>query len=55
MNETDRDKLLELGYNLLKEHTGNSIFVFENNVNLNFSVGDNLSEVQYVLSDVLTF
>lgn len=52
MNSKDKDKLEALGYNLLKEDTNNSIFVFENKMNLNFELDE---EIQYVLSDTLTF
>lgn len=52
MNSKDKDKLEALGYNLLKADTNNSIFVFENKMNLNFELDE---EIQYVLSDTLTF
>lgn len=52
MNSNDRDKLESLGYNLLKSDLNNSVFVFENKINLNFELDEN---IQYVLSDTLTF
>jgi len=52
MNSKDKDKLEALGYNLLKADINNSIFVFENKMNLNFELDE---EIQYVLSDTLTF
>ena len=52
MNSKDRDKLESLGYNLLKEDVRNSIYVFENKMNLNFELD---GSIQYVLSDTLTF
>lgn len=52
MTSKDKDKLKSLGYNLLKADEKNSIYVFENKINLNFELG---STMQYVLSDTLTF
>lgn len=52
MNSKDKDKLEALGYNLLKADTNNSVFVFENKMNLNFELDE---DIQYVLSDTLTF
>ena len=52
MNSKDKDKLEALGYNLLKADTNNSDFVFENKMNLNFELDE---DIQYVLSDTLTF
>jgi len=52
MSSKDKDKLEALGYNLLKADINNSIFVFENKMNLNFELDE---EIQYVLSDTLTF
>ena len=52
MNSKDKNKLEALGYNLLKADTNNSVFVFENKMNLNFELDE---DIQYVLSDTLTF
>lgn len=52
MTSKDKDKLKSLGYNLLKADEKNSIYVFENKINLNFELD---STMQYVLSDTLTF
>lgn len=52
MNSKDKNKLEALGYNLLKADTNNSVFVFENKMNLNFELDE---DMQYVLSDTLTF
>lgn len=52
MNSKDKDKLEALGYNLLKADTNNSVFVFENKMNLSFELDE---DIQYVLSDTLTF
>ena len=51
MSANDKEKLEKLGYNLLKADEVNSVYVFENKVELNFSVGD----MPHILSNTLTF
>ena len=46
-----RDKLLEIGYQLLKTDESQKIYIFENKDELNFASGD----FSFVLSDTLTF
>ena len=57
MREADRDKMMELGYHLIKGDDRNSIWAFDNDGQMNFSSGDEVSKggISYVLSDVLTF
>ena len=52
--DTDRDKLLELGYKLIKENANEKLYVFQNKSTANFSA-DDLSDIGYVLSDIITF
>ena len=46
----DKNKLISLGFNLIKSDESKSMFVFENNRGLLFS----LRETEYILSDTLT-
>lgn len=46
-----RDKLISLGYKLLKEDNKRSIWIFVNKENLTF----NSADVSCVVSDTLTF
>ena len=47
----DRDKLIAMGYTLLKEDNSNSIYVFETCDKLDFG----LEDMDFVYSDTLTF
>lgn len=49
--EDARDKLISLGYNLVKADCRQNIYVFENKQTFTFS----LNEMEFVLSDTLTF
>lgn len=51
MSLNDKKKLERLGYKLLKADENNSVYVFENKAELNFSVGD----MPHILSNTLTF
>lgn len=51
MDTESRDKLLKLGFELLKENDKKTIWVFVNNKEQTFDVVD----VPCVVSDVLTF
>jgi len=51
-SKQDRDKLLSLGYVLLKEDYMNNVYVFINN---NFSSFQKLPVKKYSFSSVLTF
>lgn len=57
MKQEDKDKLVELGYQLLKEAPGNSVWVFRASDTMAFGRTEELDDtgVSYVLSDVLTF
>jgi len=46
-----RDKLIQLGYALLKHDKRNNIFIFENNPELKFTS----KNIEFALSDTLTF
>ena len=57
MRDTDKEKVLALGYNLIKADEKHNIWVFENNDTLSFSCDDIFDKegIPFVLSDVLTF
>jgi len=48
---TDRDILCAKGFCLLKSDEANNVFIFVNEPELEFALGD----ISYVSSDVLTF
>lgn len=53
MDEESRDKLLKLGFELLKKHDGRSVWVFINKQELEF---DAIAEdIDCVVTDILTF
>lgn len=56
MQESDRDKLIELGYTLIKEDLRNHIWVF-NNLSPTFAFENKLDElgIQFIASNILTF
>lgn len=57
MNETDKDKMLELGYTLLRKSDKNNVWIFKNSESFTFADEDRIEQacIQYVLSDVLIF
>lgn len=57
MREADRDKMMELGYHLIKGDDRNSIWVFDNDKWMDSAFEMEVSEagISYILSDVLTF
>ena len=57
MRQEDRDSLARLGYQMLKESPGNSVWVFWAGDTMTFDDEDELDKagVSYILSDVLTF
>lgn len=57
MTATDREKMLQLGFKLLKEDCGNHIWVFTMPESMVFAAEDRLAEtgIRYVLSNTLTF
>lgn len=50
-NKADCEKLLNIGFKLLKSATTSNVYIFENNENLQFDS----SEIIAFESDVLTF
>lgn len=57
MTATDKEKMLQLGYSLLKEDRNNHTWIFAASEDLFFSENDPLADagVRYVLSNTLTF
>ena len=57
MSEADREKLLKLGYSLLKSDRANRVWIFSAGDGMDFSSEDQLTKagVRYVLSNTLTF
>lgn len=57
MTEDDKDKMLEMGYSLMKEDKRNHIWVFENKDMMTFDREDEIANagIAFVLSDMLTF
>lgn len=53
MDKESRDKLIKLGYELLKENDRGNIWIFTNNKNQTFDVVD--ADIPYVVSDTLIF
>ncbi len=57
MSEKDKDKMLSLGYALVREDTRNSMWVFQNKDTTTFACEDEISGagIKFVLSSTLTF
>ncbi len=57
MSTKDKDKMLSLGYSLVKEDTRNSMWVFQNKDTTTFACEDEISGagIKFVLSNTLTF
>ncbi len=57
MSKTDKDKMIAMGYALIKEDKNNHIWVFENRDVTSFASEDEITKagVSFVLSDMLTF
>lgn len=57
MSKKDRDKMISMGYSLIKEDARNHVWVFDNKDVTKFSSGEEISNagVSFVLSDMLTF
>lgn len=51
MDSESKDKMISLGYTLLKEHENKSIWVFAGNGDFKFEATD----IPCVVSDILTF
>lgn len=57
MSQEDKEKMLQMGFDLVKSDTNNNIWVFENSGAMTFDVEDKIANagVSFVLSDMLTF
>ena len=57
MKKEDKDKMVAMGYSLIKEDKRNHICVFENKDVTTFASEDEITNagVSFVLSDMLTF
>jgi len=57
MSEQDKEKMISLGYVLLKEDKRNHIWIFQNINTEKFAGGGEISKagIQFALSDTLTF
>ncbi len=57
MSAKDKDKMLSLGYSLVREDTRNSMWVFQNKDTTTFACEDEISGagIKFVLSSTLTF
>lgn len=57
MKKEDKDKMIAMGYSLIKEDKRNHIWVFENKDVTTFTSEDEIADagIAFVLSDMLTF
>ena len=57
LRDEDKDKMMAMGYSLIKEDTRNHIWVFENKDVTTFTSENEIANagVMFVLSDTLTF
>lgn len=57
MKKEDKDKMVAMGYSLIKEDKRNHIWVFDNKDVTTFASEDEITNagVSFVLSDMLTF
>lgn len=57
MSYEDKEKMLKLGFNLIKSDIANNIWVFENADVMTFETEDRISGagIAFILSDMLTF
>ena len=57
MCQEDKEKMIAMGYSLLKKHPENNVWVFKNYDVVDFSDDDRLvnADISFVLSDVLRF
>ena len=57
MKKEDKDKMVAMGYSLIKEDKKNNLWVFENKDVTTFASEDEITNagVSFVLSDMLTF
>lgn len=57
MSEQDKDKMIALGYTLMKEDIRNFIWVFQNKDSEKFAINDEMSKagIHFIPSNTLTF
>lgn len=57
MKKEDKDKMVAMGYSLIKEDKQNNLWVFENKDLTTFASEDEITNagISFVLSDMLTF
>jgi len=57
MGDKNKERMLALGYNLVRENISNNTFVFENKPDTNFDSENELERenISFVLSNMLTF
>ena len=57
MSEQDKDKMISLGYMMMKEDTRNHIWVFKARDTEKFSSNEEISKagIHFILSNTLTF
>ncbi len=57
MKKEDKDKMVAMGYSLIKEDKQNNLWVFENKDVTTFASEDEITNagISFVLSDMLTF
>lgn len=57
MKKEDKDKMVAMGYSLIKEDKKNNLWVFENKDVTTFASEDEITNagISFVLSDMLTF
>lgn len=57
MKKEDKDKMVAMGYSLIKEDKKNNLWVFENKDATTFASEDEITNagISFVLSDILTF
>mgnify|MGYP006384291485 CR=1 FL=1 len=57
MSKEDRNKMIAMGYSLIKEDERNNVWIFKNKDVSTFASEDEITEagVSFVLSDMLTF
>ena len=57
MSQEDKEKMLQMGFRLVKSDSDNNIWVFENQTVMTFDDEDRIANagVSFILSDMLTF
>lgn len=57
MSVEDKEKMVKMGFSIIKSDPNNNIWVFENPDVMNFESGDKISDagISCIMSDILTF